>query len=1006
VTIDVAAPTVESTRIEQVSAAVAVGLEAPGGFGKTRLARALVARWDLVAVVLDADDVPADRRGGVDAAAAMLVAGLRRAGLTEPADVVAGLDPASVAGLLPAALATSSRPVCLVLDEVQRLGVEAAAWLAEVAGAVSEEHRIVVAGRSVPAPLAALVDHRGLWLHAEQLRFDEGEIARLVADRRRLAIDDPSVAVQAAGILRSTDGWPVAVDVLVQHPRLMGGEGPVDAHDVVGALVRGLLGPLDEERREAAARLASVPLLSPSVAAVLGGDAALADAEAAGLPLVRRPDGWRTIPDPIRAAIDPPLLAIEEVRVVASEYARAGELAVAAQFLYHHDREGIPPVFGGLHWTVLESAGVSFCRVLASLTRESGGDPSVRAGLLLALARAVSHADPALRRELLDVADRVVGTDAIDRVAGAGAIDAVGAVEQLGREIAGELAVDAASCGDLDRVEREVARALAGERYEPAARARALYASGLAETIRANEVSSARAAEQFAEAAELAALVGEQRWQTESLLRLGYAVHFHAGDIDAAIAAIDRALALVPAASRTRAVMLTFAADVFDFAGRVADAEAVTAEALAIGARLRDDRISGLARWAAATIAAHQGDRDRCAAEFATAASGDGAWLASGSGAELHLSASDTLYSLGDEQFGNHYFELAKARVEQLGVADALVPLVARREAMFGDPVRAEELLAELDERPFAVARFRYVRALLRACAAHRRGDGAAADRYVAAATAAAASCGYPDVIIRHERFLVDLLERPAQHPVVPADAATRELRLLGGFSLRIAGVDATPPKGNPASLVKLLALRSTMTADEVIDALWPDADMTTGRSRLRNTLNRLRARSGDVVVRTVDGLALADDVAVDVESFETTTQQALSGDAAERVGLARRAASLYRGELLPGDRYEDWAAAARERLRRRYLALVDLLAADAEARGDVDEAVRQLEIAIGIEPLDDARSVRAARLLLAQGRRAGARELADRAAAAAAELGVAVSGDLRELLDELAPAS
>ena len=183
---------------------------------------------------------------------------------------------------------------------------------------------------------------------------------------------------------------------------------------------------------------------------------------------------------------------------------------------------------------------------------------------------------------------------------------------------------------------------------------------------------------------------------------------------------------------------------------------------------------------------------------------------------------------------------------------------------------------------------------------------------------------------------------------------------------------------------------------------MWPECDGATGRSRLRNTLNRLKARSGDIVVRNGDALELAADVVVDVAGFETAAEEALAAPAAARAGLARRAVALYRGELLPGDRYANWAAAPRERLRRRYLTLVDLLAADAEARGDLDEAVRQLDAGMAIEPLDDLRPARAARLLLSQGRRASARDVLRHALGVVDELGVSPGAELSQVLDEL----
>jgi hypothetical protein len=79
-------------------------------------------------------------------------------------------------------------------------------------------------------------------------------------------------------------------------------------------------------------------------------------------------------------------------------------------------------------------------------------------------------------------------------------------------------------------------------------------------------------------------------------------------------------------------------------------------------------------------------------------------------------------------------------------------------------------------------------------------------------------------------------------------------------------------------------------------------------------------------------------------------------------------------------------------------VSLTDLLADDALARGDVDEAVRQLSAAIDADPLDDSRLVRAADLLLAKGTRVAARRMVERAITTTTELGLPVTGRLSEL--------
>jgi DNA-binding SARP family transcriptional activator len=635
-------------------------------------------------------------------------------------------------------------------------------------------------------------------------------------------------------------------------------------------------------------------------------------------------------------------------------------------------------------WVDVEHAGVSFVRVVLTLL---GGIDEIRnVDLLLTLARGVEQDDRPLRRDLLARANVLTSDEASARR----------------REVVAELARDASRGGDFeggDRLAHEVLASAAPS--ELRARAQALFASGMAETFRCTPVALAHAQELLREAAELSELAGEFRWASDALLRLGYAVSFHGGQIDAAIVDIERALALAPVADRDRAVALTYAMDVLDHAGRLADAEAAGLEAIEIGRRLGDQRVIGFACWSSAWLAAHAGDHEATMAWLHEVEQHAGRWMDEGWGAEFALTAGDMLAGLGDEPGARRYYELGRERARRHGIDDAVGPAEARIEACFGDPVRAEAILADLDGRPFAVPRNRWLRSLLRALAAHRMGDADSARNHLATARLEAARCGYPDLPQRQERWIIDQLA--AYDVPRPDDAGgTADLRVLGDFCLRIGGEDRTPPAGHPTTLLKLVALRGPITAAELIETLWPDADEVTGRSRLRNTLNRMRSRAGNVVVRRGDLLALAPAVTVDAIEFEAAASVAAAAPSQVRAGLARQAVARYRGDLLPGDRYAEWAAAPRERLRRRYLALTDLLADDAEARGDIDEAVRQLDAAMAVEPLDDRRPVRAARLLVAHGRRSSARDLVVRAMAVVRELGVAPTADLEELAAEL----
>jgi DNA-binding SARP family transcriptional activator len=217
----------------------------------------------------------------------------------------------------------------------------------------------------------------------------------------------------------------------------------------------------------------------------------------------------------------------------------------------------------------------------------------------------------------------------------------------------------------------------------------------------------------------------------------------------------------------------------------------------------------------------------------------------------------------------------------------------------------------------------------------------------------------------------------------------------LGGFSLTVGGVDRTPQPGHPATLVKLLALRSTLTVESAIDELWPEADVATGRARLRNLLNRLKDRAGAIVIRDAETLRLDSSATVDATAFDNAATIALSAPDDERVGRARHALALYVGELLPGDLYEDWATLSRARLQRRFVSLADLVASDSIVRGDLDEAARLLDLGIAAEPLDESRALQLCELLTDQGRISMARAVARRCIDVMAALDIDPSTEL-----------
>jgi DNA-binding SARP family transcriptional activator len=200
-------------------------------------------------------------------------------------------------------------------------------------------------------------------------------------------------------------------------------------------------------------------------------------------------------------------------------------------------------------------------------------------------------------------------------------------------------------------------------------------------------------------------------------------------------------------------------------------------------------------------------------------------------------------------------------------------------------------------------------------------------------------------------------------------------------------------------ALRSLVASGGSVHVEQLIEELWPDAPVNQGAPRLRTVLSRTRARYGPLLVRDGSVIRWADGVSVDVQRFTELARAALSGrrDTAA-AATAREAVRLYSAELLPLDRYSDWTVSARERMRQRYLALLDLLTDEAVERNDLRTAIGYARESVDAAPLDEDGYLRLARLMLDDGRPGQAREVVARAKAAANELGLAQSTALTAL--------
>ena len=995
-------------------------IEAPSGYGKTTLARQLAAARESAFVELTLTEP-------TDAAVlrAAIAEGCRRAGHALLADALgqgAGDDIEDIDDFV-AATAGWGEPLTVMIDEMQLLEPGTIGLLSGLATRLPARGGIVLIGRRLPDHARPLLrQSRAVVVGATELRMTADDVARML--RAAQTVDQPELTGEGSGgqpeligeVLDITDGWPAAIAVAIAAvaggARLSrgGDPGPAAADSerasvrnigrtVMTRLVDDLLAASPDDRTAEVAAMAHAPLIDAEVAAAIAGPHALRDLIDSGIPLVSRADGWYEMPDPIRdELVGRHGIGVDARRGAAAVYARRGLLAVAVRLLQSaDDLDGLAMLLTGVHWSVLEEFGPVAVRLTVGALEAAGVAPPM---LLVDAARALELREPQQRTDWLRRAIELA-TAAND------APSLHAATAEQARDLVRRGNRDAAKALASRVVDSTVATITADARASANARGRALWVLGVRSTLIATPTELAAATDSFEDAVALFRSTGEWRWEADALMRLGYNVSFHWGRFERAVNQVGTALALLPQANRDRAIALTYYADVLDAAGRSEEGAAAAQESAALGRRMGDPFVIGCAAWSAMWIAAHRGDLAATRRWLVEVDRNPGRWLDEATGAEFLLAASDALAMMGDEDGCRDYLARGTAVVEALAIADVLAPARARYEASFGDAVEAERILLALEGAPFAVERARWIRLAMRALAAYRRGDTELARELVQQSDVEATSIGIRDSLATHEPWIArQLATILSPQTLKVAGSSGVRVQLLGGFAVTDGTVDVTPPPGRASLVVKLVATRGTITNDEVIDILWPEADLAAGRARLRNLLSRLRINSRDIVARQGESLTLAAGIDVDATRFESLAAAALGARPAERVGLARHALTLYAGELLPGDRYEDWVIALRERLRRRYLALADLVAHDAVERGDLDDAIHLFDAAIAAEPMDESRYVEAASVLIRQGRRGTARDLVERAVRLADDLGLRPSTELVALQGELAQQS
>jgi len=247
-------------------------------------------------------------------------------------------------------------------------------------------------------------------------------------------------------------------------------------------------------------------------------------------------------------------------------------------------------------------------------------------------------------------------------------------------------------------------------------------------------------------------------------------------------------------------------------------------------------------------------------------------------------------------------------------------------------------------------------------------------------------------------------------------------VRLFGGLELSIGGraVRERDWKKRKARLLfAMLAIRrgQDVPRDQLFEYLWPEMDAERAKNHLYVVWSTMKAalvgeadkgapcpyiESAGGVCRTV-----RDAVRTDVDEFETLLAVAREAEAAEQPSAALRAyervADLYRGDLLPGDVYDDWFATLRDHYRSSFVDAMLRATALLTNADDPGSALIYVRKAIQCDPYREDLFQAALRCQIAAGQRSSAIDTYFQCRDnLAEELGLDPSVETRALYDQI----
>ena len=974
-------------------------VEAAGGYGKSVLAAELVEAWGVVAIEVLLEE------GGVSATllASRLRAAVERAGFRDAAASMtsAGDDPAGAVDAMLAALASESCAV--VIDDAHCATREAGVIIDRLATRVSGSQRLLVLARQIPPGAERLRRADTLLLNASDLAVQPEETIQLCSSGFGLDVS----ATDGQLLDTATGGWTAAVVLAASRAKRTGqplhgltsGEA---AHDAVATILDELILGLGTNLA-VLARVAALPLLDRELLALVTRDQGFFDrAVSLGLPLAPAGGRWWQLPGPVRDHLRNLGPSDRDSLVDAAAYYEGhGQMGVALQMLLGAGEvEAAATRLAQAEFRQLEAVDV--IELLAVMGRIPDPVLDAHPRAIFQVARACLIA--AFLQPFSKLIQRLDETVTAE------------ADPELRRAIDAELATDLTN-GESPIDALPIARRLLSEApaTEQLTRARALTVLGRATCARheddgsLSEATLREAAGYLDQAIETYVGAGYGEAVSGAAVERGVRIELYSGHPEAAMDVLDAALRVVTRVPRRRARLQYYRAQVLTDLGRHDESEAVLDEALR--SAHDDPLVMAFVHWERMILASYRGDAQATLDEAHLAEANRHDWW-SAAGSTFLAEAADCLDRVDLIPVAWDY--LRRAQADPQGAARIVAMSECALLARHGDPDLAEQRLVVVRQHGIYPREYWRV-TLLRAYAAWRRGDpGAGA--LAAKAFDETARMGQPQLPLIKEREISEALLGLAVETGLPSAAALEAkalpvvLRVLGRFELTSGGRPVAIGPGQPAQLLKIVAVNGgRIPAEQVIEALWPDTDPAAGRNRLRTVLGRLTEMAPDVVRRDGETLALGPSVRVDLSLFHQEARQSrlLAGDADDpgsAVAVARSAMARYQGDVLPDDPYESWAEEPRQAAKRAMLGVIDLCATEAARRGDLDEARRMVERSLELDPYEDEGYLKVAKILFDEGRRGAALSVLRRARSVLAPLGIEVAVNL-SILEKMAAA-